>query len=206
MSIYRLAMGPGFARLQPELQEYFDLDPASGPGCGTGTGTFDVAGCPLPALRPLLRLAARDRSLFPEYQRNVPFTIVNRARMDAAGRPALAAVRTLEFTGRTRVMEDVTVWDPQRRVLLDRVGDSGLLTTDLECSAGADGRMRLVSRRAGLLAGPLSLPLPRLLEAAAFTEQWWDRAEGRFRIRTKVIQRQLGTVLEYDGAFSYQYG
>lgn len=206
MSIYRLAMGAGFARLQPELQEYFSLDPASPPGCGTGTGTFDVAGCPLPALRPLLRLATRDRSLFPEYQRNVPFTIVNRAQVDAAGRGTLTAVRTLEFTGRTRVMEDVTTWDPQRRVLLDRVGSSGLLATDLECSAGADGRMRLVSRRSRLLAGPLSLPLPRLLEAAAFTEQWWDRAEGRFRIRTKVIQRQLGTVLEYDGAFSYRYG
>ncbi|MCG2622743.1 DUF4166 domain-containing protein [Arthrobacter sp. I2-34] len=206
MSVYRLAMGAGFARLQPELQDYFDLDPAGPLACGTGTGTFDVAGCPLPALRPLLRLSARDRSLFPEYQRNVPFTIVNRAGLDAAGRPALSAVRTLEFAGRTRIMEDVTVWDPQRGVLLDRVGRSGLLSTDLECSAGADGRMRLVSRRSRLLAGPLSLPLPRLLEAAAFTEQWWDQAEGRFRIRTKVIQRQLGTVLEYDGAFSYRPG
>ena len=77
---------------------------------------------------------------------------------------------------------------------------------DLECSAGADGRMRLVSRRTRLRPGPLSLRLPGWLEAAAFTEQWWDRAEGRFRIRTKVIQRQLGTVLEYDGAFTYRTG
>ena len=51
---------------------------------------------------------------------------------------------------------------------------------------------------------PSASGLPRLLEAAAFTEQWWDRSEGRFRIRTKVLQRQLGTVLEYRGSFSYQ--
>ncbi|NKX50152.1 DUF4166 domain-containing protein [Arthrobacter deserti] len=202
MSVYRLAMGAGFARLQPELQDYFDLDPAGTRNRGTGTGTFDIAGCPLPVLRPLLRLAARDRSLFPEYQRDVPFTIVNHARLDAGGRPALGAVRTLDFTGRTRVLEDVTVWDPRRRVLVDRVGRSGVLATDLECTAGPDGRMRLVSRRTRLLPGPLSLP--GLMEAAAFTEQWWDRAEGRFRIRTKVIQRQLGTVLVYEGAFSYR--
>ncbi|MFD1212371.1 DUF4166 domain-containing protein [Arthrobacter sp. GCM10027362] len=206
MSVYRLAMGAAFARLQPELQEYFSLDPSGTHAVGTGTGMFDVAGCPLPALRPLLRLTGRDRSLFPEYQRNVPFSIVNRAHPDAAGRPALTAVRTVGFAGRTRIMEDTTSWDPSRGVLLNRLGRSGLLATDLECSVGTGGRMRLVSRRARLLAGPWFLPLPRLLEAVAFTEQWWDRAEGRFRIRTKVIQRQLGTVLEYEGTFSYQPG
>jgi hypothetical protein len=203
MSIYRLAMGDGFARLQPELQEYFALDPAAGRS-GTGTGTFDVAGCPLPLLRPLLRLSARDRSLFPEYQRNVPFTIVNRAHLDAAGRPALTAVRTLRFGGRTRILEDTTSWDPARRVLVDRLGRSGRLATDLACTAGPDGRMRLVSGRARFLAGPAALPVPPLLDAKAFTEQWWDRAEGRFRIRTRVLQRQLGTVLVYEGAFSYE--
>jgi hypothetical protein len=64
--------------------------------------------------------------------------------------------------------------------------------------------MRLVSRRTSFGAGRFRLGLPRLLEAAAFTEQWWDRSEGRFRIRTKVLQRQMGTVLEYRGSFSYR--
>jgi hypothetical protein len=64
--------------------------------------------------------------------------------------------------------------------------------------------MRLVSRRTSFGAGRFLLRVPRLLEAAAFTEQWWDRAEGRFRIRTKVLQRQMGLVLEYQGWFSYR--
>ncbi len=208
-SVYQLAMGKDFTLLQPELQEYFSLAPESGqaaPGgaaVGLGTGVFDVAGCPRPALRPILRLAGRDNALFPEYQRDVPFSIENRAHLDAAGRPALTAVRAIDFDGVRRTMQDTTVWEGGAG-LSDVLGRSGTVRTDLACSAGADGRMRLVSRRTSFGAGRFRLGLPRLLEAAAFTEQWWDRSEGRFRIRTKVLQRQMGTVLEYRGSFSYR--
>jgi hypothetical protein len=208
-SVYQLAMGQDFALLQPELQEYFSLASESGPAAaggaavGFGTGVFDVAGCPRPALRPLLRLARRDNALFPEYQRDVPFSIENRAHLDAVGRPALTAVRTIGFDGGRRTMQDTTVWEDGAG-LTDVLGRSGAVRTDLACSAGADGRMRLVSRRTSFGAGRFRLGLPRLLEAAAFTEQWWDRSEGRFRIRTKVLQRQIGTVLEYRGSFSYR--
>jgi hypothetical protein len=208
-SVYRLAMGQDFTMLQPELQEYFSLAAESGPAAasgaavGLGTGIFDVAGCPRPALRPLLRLAARDNALFPDYQRNVPFSIENRAQLDADGRPALTAVRTIDFDGGRRTMQDTTVWEDGVG-LRDVLGRSGTVRTDLACSAGADGRMRLVARRTSFGAGRFRLGLPRLLEAAAYTEQWWDRSEGRFRIRTKVLQRQVGTVLEYQGSFSYR--
>jgi hypothetical protein len=195
-SVYQLAMGQDFALLQPELQEYFSLAAESGPAAaggsavGLGTGVFDVAGCPRSVL-------------LPEYQRDVPFSIENRAHLDATGRPALTAVRTINFDGGRRTMQDTTVWEVGAG-LTDVLGRSGTVRTDLVCSAGADGRMRLVSRRTSFGAGRFRLGLPRLLEAAAFTEQWWDRSEGHFRIRTKVLQRQLGTVLEYRGSFSYQ--
>ncbi|QTG80651.1 DUF4166 domain-containing protein [Arthrobacter crystallopoietes] len=208
-SVYQLAMGQDFALLQPELQEYFSLASDSGPAAaggdavGLGTGIFDVAGCPRPALRPLLRLAGRDNALFPEYERDVPFSIENRAHPDADGRPALTAVRTIDFEGVRRTMQDTTVWE-DRAGLTDVLGRSGAVRTDLACAAGADGRMRLVSRRTSIGAGRFRLGLPMLLEAAAFTEQWWDRSEGRFRIRTKVLQRQMGTILEYQGSFSYR--
>jgi hypothetical protein len=208
-SVYQLAMGRDFALLQPELQEYFSLAAesgpasASGPAIGIGTGTFDVAGCPHRTLRPLMHLASRDNALFPEYQRDVPFSIENRAHLDAAGRSALTAVRTIDFDGVRRTMQDTTVWEDAAG-LRDVLGRSGAVRTNLTCSAGTDGRMRLVSRRTSFGAGRFLLRVPRLLEAAAFTEQWWDRAEGRFRIRTKVLQRQMGLVLEYQGSFSYR--
>ncbi|EMY33508.1 hypothetical protein D477_014406 [Arthrobacter crystallopoietes BAB-32] len=210
-SVYQLALGPEFGRLQPEVQRYFSLAASGtddgGTWVGVGTGVFEVAGCPRLSLRPLLRLAALDRSLFPDYGRDVPFRIENRPGRDVKGRPSLTAIRTLEFPQRTRTMEDITYWDAASRAgggLVDVLGRSRLLRTRLECSVGADGRMRLSSRGAALAAGPLSVPLPLLLDAAAFTEQWWDRAAGLFRIRTKVLQRQLGTVLEYEGSFVYR--
>lgn len=212
-SVYQLAMGPEFGRLQPELQDYFSLGAGNNDGgarVGIGTGTFDVAGCPRRSLRPLLRFASLDRSLFPEYGLHVPFRIENRPGTDPQGRPFLAAVRTLEFDGVTRVMEDTTCWEKSGDAggrsgqLVDSLGRSGLVRTRLECSVGQDGRMRLISRGTALAAGRLRIPLPRLLDAAAFTEQWWDAAAGLFRIRTKVLQRQFGTVLEYEGAFEYR--
>jgi len=212
-SVYQLAMGAEFGRLQPELQDYFSLAAGNNDGgaqVGIGTGVFDVAGCPRRIVRPLLRLASLDRSLFPEYGRDVPFRIENRPGIDSQARPFLTAVRTLRFGGVIRIMEDTTWWEDagddgaRGGRLVDSLGRSGLIRTGLSCGAGDDGRMRLVSRGTALAAGRLGVPLPRLLDAAAFTEQWWDAGTGLFRIRTKVLQRQFGTVLEYDGAFEYR--
>lgn len=207
-SVYQLALGPDFRLLQPELQQYFSLSPAARNDggvtvSGVGSGTFDVAGCPVPVLRPFLGLASSDNALFPEYQHQVPFTIENRASLAAGGQPQLTAIRTLHFENRTRIMEDRTSWDDALGTAVGALGRSGRLLTDLTCSVGSGGRMRIVSRRSRLAAGRRSVLLPLLFDAAAFTEQWWDESDQRFRIRTKVIQRQFGTVLEYDGSFTY---
>ena len=69
-SIYQQALGAGFSRLQPELQEYFSLHEDSRV-YGTGHGTFDVAGSPAPLVRPFFALAAKENSFFPEYENNV---------------------------------------------------------------------------------------------------------------------------------------
>jgi hypothetical protein len=207
-SVYQRALGADFARLQPELQQYFSLAPAAenddgATVSGVGSGTFDVAGCPVPVLRPFLGLTSSDNAMFPEYQHEVPFTIENRASQNAAGQPQLTALRTLHFHNRPRIMEDLTSWDDNLGTAVGALGRSGRLLTDVMCSVGTGGRMRIISRRSRLAAGRRSVRLPLLFDAAAFTEQWWDESGHRFRIRTKVIQRQFGTVLEYDGSFTY---
>ena len=62
--IYERALGSDFARLQPELQEYFSLAPGSG-HYGVGEGVFDVVGCRQQWLRPLLRLTSRRGGVLP---------------------------------------------------------------------------------------------------------------------------------------------
>lgn len=211
--IYQQAMGKDFARLQPELQEYFSLAPGSG-HYGVGDGVFDVVGCRQRWLRPLLRLTASEEAFFPEYGEAIPFRIENHAHLDPFGRSSLTARREIFFPGRTRLFQDTTSagatnaravrTDPQ---LVDYVGKYRRLVTELNLSVTAEGRLRGVSEASRLFLGPVRLPLPAALDARAYAEQWWDATEGergKHRIQVKVIQPQIGLVLVYAGSFDYR--
>lgn len=202
-SVYQRALGTQFQRLQPQLQDYFSLQPEEG-RYGFGTGTFDVAGSPRAALRPFLSALPVTNAFFPDFGRDVPFTIRNYAHLDPFGRSSLTAVRNFRFDRAERVFEDTTSLTSPAG-LTDYVGRRRNLATDLELSVSGDGRMHMHSPHTRLFAGRLRLPVPVLAGADAHAEQWWDEETGLFRIRTLVRQRQLGTVFVYDGAFSYEY-
>lgn len=206
--IYERALGSDFARLQPELQEYFSLAPGSG-RYGVGEGVFDVVGCRQAWLRPLLRLTAGEEAFFPEYGERIPFRIENHAHLDPFGRSSLTARREIHFPGGTRLFHDTTSFDDSRSTpgLVDYVGRYRRLVTDLNLSVTAEGRLRGVSEASRLFLGPLRIPLPAALDAKAYAEQWWEPAEGpqgKHRIQVKVIQPQLGLVLVYAGSFDYR--
>ena len=206
--IYERALGSDFARLQPELQEYFSLAPGSG-RYGVGEGVFDVVGCRQPWLRPLLRLTTGEEAFFPEYGEGIPFRIENHAHLDPFGRSSLTARREIHFPGRTRLFHDTTSFDESRSNpgLVDYVGRYRRVVTDLNLSVTAEGRLRGVSEASRLFLGPLRIPLPAALDAKAYAEQWWEPSgagEGKHRIQVKVIQPQLGLVLVYAGSFDYR--
>ena len=206
--IYELALGADFARLQPELQEYFSLAPGSG-HYGVGEGTFEVVGCRQKWLRPLLRLASAEESFFPEYGEGIRFRIENHAHLDPFGRSSLTARREIFFPGTTRLFHDTTSFDDagSRPGLVDYVGRYRRLVTDLNLSVTAGGRLRGVSEASRLFLGPLRIPLAAALDAKAYAEQWWAPEEGtagKHRIQVKVIQPQVGLVLVYAGHFDYR--
>ncbi|WP_445153887.1 DUF4166 domain-containing protein [Arthrobacter sp. Hor0625] len=203
--IYRTGLGPDFARLQPELQEYFSLAPGSG-HFGVGEGIFDVVGCRQRWLRPLLRLATGEEAFFPEYGEGIRFRIENHAHLDPFGRSSLTARREIFFPGTTRIFSDTTSLDATGGAprLVDYVGRYRRLVTDLNLAVTPEGRLRGVSEASRLLLGPLRIPLPGPLDAKAYAEQWWVPEEGRHRIQVKVIQPQLGLVLVYAGHFDYR--
>lgn len=199
--VYQRILGSSYSRLQPQLRDYFSLAVGSG-SYGLGTGVFDVVGCPMPWLRPALAAAAAENTFFPEFGRGVPFTIENYAHLDPCGRPSLTALRRVDFGSRIRTFEDSTVFDHQHG-LLDYVGRHRRLLTALRLDATADGHLRIESSATRILAGPVTLALPAFLDAKAYTEQWWDDETGKFRVQTKVIQPQAGTVFLYAGSFDY---
>nr|WP_231713076.1 DUF4166 domain-containing protein [Arthrobacter sp. zg-Y769] len=185
------------------MQQYFSLAADSGRS-GEGTGVFTRAGCPRPWLRPLLRLVPVSNAFFPEYGSSVPFSIRNYAHRDPWGRPALTAVRSFDFPGRRRIFEDTTVLTGPG-ILTDYLGRRRNLATDLLLRVSEDGHLHMKSPRSRLFLGPLRVPLPDFAGADAQVEQWWDPQQEQFRIRAEVIQRQVGTVFEYDGSFTYAY-
>ena len=206
--IYERALGSGFARLQPELRDYFSLAPGSG-HYGVGEGVFEVVGCRQAWLRPLLRLAGSEQAFFPEYGEGIPFRIENHAHLDPFGRSSLTARREIFFPGTTRLFHDTTSFDDSgsRPGLVDYVGRYRRLVTDLNLSVTPGGRLRGVSEASRLFLGPLRIPLPDALDARAYAEQWWEPGEGpqgKHRIQVKVLQPQLGLVLVYAGHFDYR--
>ncbi len=203
--IYRQGLGRDFSRLQPELQEYFSLVPGSG-HYGVGEGVFDVVGCRQRWLRPLLRLATGEQAFFPEYGEGIRFRIENHAHLDPFGRSSLTARREIFFPRTTRIFEDTTSVEASAGStrLVDYVGRYRRLVTDLNLSVTPEGRLRGVSEGSRLLLGPLRIPLPHVLDAKAYAEQWWEPEEQRHRIQVKAIQPQIGLVLVYAGHFDYR--
>ena len=129
--------------------------------------------------------------------------------MDPFGRSSLTARREIFFPGITRLFHDTTSFDDSgnRHGLVDYVGRYRRLVTDLNLGVTAGGRLRGVSEASRLFLGPLRIPLPAVLDAKAYAEQWWapeEGAAGKHRIQVKVIQPQLGLVLVYAGHFDYR--
>jgi hypothetical protein len=122
--------------------------------------------------------------------------------VDPFGRQALTARREIDFGTAVRVFEDTT--SLQDGVLTDYVGKHRRMATLLSCSATAAGRIRMVSSQTRVFAG-LRVSLPDAVGALAYVEQWWDDHAGAFRITTRVVHRQLGTLLVYAGRFDYSY-
>lgn len=208
-SLYERVLGARYAGLHPRVQAYFAQS------AGTAVrydGVFDVAGCTVPALRPVFAALAGEQMFFPEYGEGVPFSIVNRAYRDDDGAPCLAAERILDFGHRTRRFTDLCRLGADG-LLLDLVGAHHLLRTGLTLSVTAAGSMRLASTTAWVgppspasstPPAPRALPglrVPRVLAAGAYTEQGFDDATGRFTIQTRVVQPMLGTLFVYAGSF-----
>jgi hypothetical protein len=194
VSVYERVLGERLDALDPRLRPYFSAVPAG--SVGRGAGVFEVAGSRHRWLAPVLSLLAWRRILFPEYARDVPFTVTNIPGPGEGPR----ARREFHFAGRDRVMQDTMhVVDG---ALHDFLGRRGGLEVRLELSVD-DGRLHMRSTGVWLHLRGLRVPVPPLLSARVeLVESWGD---DRQRVDVRMVHPLLGEVFRYRGGFDYAY-
>jgi hypothetical protein len=190
-SVYQRVLGADYAALGPGLQRYFGPIPAG--RVGSGSGVYSVAGSRHRFLRPVFAVMAWRHVLFPEFGRNVPFTVTNTPGTDGG----LTAVRTFEFPGRIRIMQDaMTV---RRGLLYDRLGRRGGLGVAIELSV-VSGALHMRSTALALHIGRARIPLPPL--ATMRLQERSDEEAGQ-HVDVRIDVPVLGEVFRYTGVFSY---
>ena len=195
--VYQRVLGSEFGKLAPELRLYFAGDPAGRPG--VGAGVFEVAGAERRILRPLLAYLGWRRVLFPEFGHDVPFDIVNTP--DADGR--LAAIRTVHFASRDRILED------EMRVIEGRLHDFLGRRHGLEARFDltiVDGLLRMRSDRLWLHFAGARIRMPRFA-TVTIAESWVPEpgTPGHQHVDVRLTSPVLGLWFRYAGSFSYRY-
>lgn len=160
---------------------------------------FEVVGTPRRWLWPVLAVLARDGILFPVWQRNVTFSVVNTP--EAPAQLSVSANRRFDFAGGARSMLDrISSLDG---VLLDHLGASGRLVASFAAHT-ADGSLRLASTRVGVQLRRQILWLPRVLEPRVTLREWFDAEADCQRVSVVVRHPLLGRLYEYAGSFRYE--
>lgn len=181
--------------LHPRLQTYFSAIPDG--MVGHGRGVFDIVGTPRRWLWPVFRVLARDGILFPAWQREVPFTVVNHPIGDSG----VAAARTFELSGGHRTMVDEVGFEGT--ALVDRLGVSGRLTAQFGVDV-AGGALRLDSTRVGVRLAGRTRWLPVALAPRVTLTERFDDSSGRQHVGVRLTHAMLGTLYEYAGSFTYE--
>lgn len=189
-SPWRAALGARHDELDPALRRYFDTIPEG--SVGRGSGVFSTVGTPRRWLWPFLAVLGRAGIVFPVWERDVSFEIVNRPT-----RRGLESIRTFRFASGTRVMADEVRWHRGR--LLQGLGSPAFLIVELDASV-ADGALELRSQRTALRIGRRSFWLP----IAPSVRLGKHRAGERQHVRLILEAPLIGRIYEYEGEFDYR--
>ncbi len=205
-SPYELTVGSGLDDLHPVLRRYFGVVPAG--HRGHGSGVFEVVGTPRRWLWPALRILAAQQILFPVWQRNVPFTVVNAPLTDRDGRTAVVAVRRFHFlTGPAVMVDAITAENPGPDGLVDHLGIGRRFRVRLSARV-VRGEFHLHSSSVELRIGRHHFGLPSAVAPRLTLIERFDDAaqegEGAQRVTVHLDAPLLGRLYEYTGTFHYE--
>lgn len=199
-SIYQQLLGADFARLHPQVQRRFGFSSADGMAC-IGRGVMDEVWHGAPYTLPFLAVGTWRRIMFPEYGRDVPFTIENYAYLDRYGRETVTWLRTFQ-TRRRRRFDAYMVLDEQRGRIVDYLGSHQHLAVDIELTVDERGGLRLRSGEQRFYEGLIGFRFPLFFSGVADVCEWYDEQRGCFAIDVRVSNPTWGPLFGYRGTFT----
>jgi hypothetical protein len=203
VSIYRRALGDDFDRLHPRIQRRFGLSSTDGVA-QIGSGVMEEVWRGPAWTVPFLRLGSWRRILVTGKGRDIPFTISNYAYVDGFGRETVTWSRRFRMGGRELPFDATMIWSEQRGRIVDYLGTHQHLAVDIDLEVDAGRGLRLRSGEQRFYERRVAFRFPMALSGVAEVHEWWDEAEGRFRIEVEVRNRRFGRLFGYRGWFEIE--
>ena len=170
ISIYERALGADFFKLHPQIQRRFSLHSQSGVGA-VGSGTMERIWHGAPYTLPFLYVGTYGVIMFPNMEKDVPFTIENYAYIDPLGRETVSWVRTFS-TKRKRRFDAYMIFSEERGCIIDYLGTHQHLAVDIEVSVADNGGLRLALRATLLRRPGRPFRFPWLFTGVADVCEW----------------------------------
>lgn len=199
-SVYARALGEAAADLHPKVRERYGTEIEDAVVCvGNGRMDIDHGSLALPALYTM----TTQNILFPETGEGVPFTVTSAEYRTDAGHQVLGMRREFTFEGTVRRFDSRTLWDAADQRLLDFLGSSGRLVSELHPRV-EDGALIVEGGRQWLRVGRRYLRLPGPLAADVRVRDHYDDDAERYGVHATLQSALTGEILSYDGTFTQE--
>ncbi|MCA0987389.1 DUF4166 domain-containing protein [Guptibacillus algicola] len=196
--IYENVLGEQFKTLHPALQKRYSIKPGQS---FRASGVMDeIKGGPF-WLYPLFYFGVSFKLFFPEHGKQVPFTILNKAKTGSNGEMQIHWERAFYFPKKTRYFNALMSESSSQNIIKDYLGEPSVFYSDLSFQIESSNTLTITSKKQRLLLGKLEIPLPRLFQGLATVKETYHEDSDSFTISVSVRNPLIGTVFSYKGAF-----
>ena len=199
MTIYSTLLGEKFQELHPKLQHRYAL-PLDRAFYAKGVMNEIQNGSML--LSPFYWFASKLNFLFPESGENIPFTIVNRCRINQDNEAEVSWERTFFFPKAVRKFNAKMTIDREKHLVKDYLGDAALFYSDLLFNVTQEGFLIITSGTQKVVVGKKEIPVPNLFRGRVTVLEGYDEVKGVYTIHVSIYNSLIGRIMMYAGEFT----
>ncbi len=203
-SIYQTCLGAEFEQLHPQLQKRFGFS-SEDKLAAVGRGVMEKVWRGKLYTLPFLYVGTWRNIMFPASGADVPFTVENYAYKDRLGRETVTWIRTFQFPNRARHFDATMIYSEKRQRIVDYLGNHQHLAVDIDISVEPNGGLRLRSGEQRFYESFVGFRFPMSFSGYADVCEWFDEADGKFKIEVSVTNPRWGKLFGYKGSFDVDY-